>query len=151
MFIPGVGAFVRLDQHPETPQQDARVGLAGPYFGLGAALACYGLFLLTGAGLLAALAQVGAWINLFNLVPIWQLDGGRAFAGMTRSERGIAVAVLAGALLVSQEKLLILLLLGAVFRWLAPSDAVGDRWGLAQYAILVVALTALTAVGAPIP
>ena len=30
MFIPGLGAFVRLKQHPATVGEDARVGLAGP-------------------------------------------------------------------------------------------------------------------------
>ena len=36
MFIPGFGAVVRLKQYPESPAQDARVGLAGPIWGLGA-------------------------------------------------------------------------------------------------------------------
>src|SRR6266571_1294423 len=37
MFIPGVGAVVRLKQYPASPREDARVGLAGPLWGLGAA------------------------------------------------------------------------------------------------------------------
>src|SRR3989454_12639768 len=36
MFIPGVGAVVRLKQYPASPREDARVGLAGPLGGLGA-------------------------------------------------------------------------------------------------------------------
>src|SRR5262245_12629675 len=74
MFIPGLGAFVRLRQYPATPQEDARVGLAGPLWGLGAALAAYVVFLATGWSSWAAIARVGAWINLFNLLPVWQLD-----------------------------------------------------------------------------
>ena len=30
MFVPGLGAFVRMEQYPTGPREDARVGLAGP-------------------------------------------------------------------------------------------------------------------------
>src|SRR5207244_8518739 len=33
MFIPGVGAFIRLKQYPTDRREDARVGLAGPIWG----------------------------------------------------------------------------------------------------------------------
>ena len=42
MFIPGLGAFIRIRQHFDDPRMDARIGLAGPLWGLGAALACWG-------------------------------------------------------------------------------------------------------------
>jgi len=48
MFIPGVGAIIRLQQSLGDPRQDARCGLAGPLWGLGAALGSYGLNLATG-------------------------------------------------------------------------------------------------------
>ena len=38
MFIPGVGALVMLKQHISDPLTDAKIGLAGPVWGLGAAL-----------------------------------------------------------------------------------------------------------------
>ena len=37
LFIPGVGAFVRMHQNAATPREDAEVGLAGPWWGLGSA------------------------------------------------------------------------------------------------------------------
>src|ERR1700733_10020483 len=66
MFIPGFGAFVRLKAYPASPAEDARVGLAGPLYGLGAALACMGIGVIADSGLFTALAKVGAWINVFN-------------------------------------------------------------------------------------
>src|SRR5256885_15722313 len=45
MFIPGVGAFIRLKQYPTDRREDARVGLAGPIWGAGAAIAAYGVYL----------------------------------------------------------------------------------------------------------
>src|SRR5881296_4352047 len=71
MFIPGFGAVVRLKQYPASPREDARVGLAGPLWGLGAAAAAYAAYLGTGGGIWAAIAHFGAWVNLFNLVPVW--------------------------------------------------------------------------------
>src|SRR6185295_6272463 len=38
MFVPGLGAFVRLNQRPATVGEDARVGLAGPVWGAAAAI-----------------------------------------------------------------------------------------------------------------
>src|SRR3989475_7787557 len=94
MFIPGVGAFIRLKQYPTDRREDARVGLAGPVWGAGAAAAAYAVYFATHAGIWGAIAHVGAFINLFNLVPVWQLDGGRGFRALTRPQRWIATGVI---------------------------------------------------------
>ena len=116
MFIPGLGAVIRLKHPPKTTREDAITGLAGPIWGLAAALIAYVVFLGTDWPSWAAIARVGAWINLFNLLPFWQLDGGRGFNGMTRPQRWLATAGLAIAWLVTQEGLLILLALVAFSR-----------------------------------
>jgi Zn-dependent protease len=116
MFIPGFGAFVRLKAYPASPGEDARVGLAGPLYGLGAALACMGIGIVTGSGLFTALAKVGAWINVFNLIPVWQLDGSRGFRALTRQHR-IYIAALSGLLWFwTSETMLVLVALVAVWR-----------------------------------
>ncbi|MBV8200299.1 MAG: site-2 protease family protein, partial [Acidobacteria bacterium] len=84
VFIPGLGALIRLRQHPANPRDDARIGLAGPIWGLGAALVAWVGFLLGWGQVWGAVARFGAWINLFNLLPFWQLDGGRAFHALSR-------------------------------------------------------------------
>jgi len=150
MFIPGVGAIVQLRQTLATVREDARVGLAGPLWGLGAAVVAYGIHLATGVGLWAAIAQVGAWINLFNLTPIWQLDGGRGFRSLSRPQRWIAAAVIAAMFVATKEGLLVLLLIAAVVRALssaAPQEP--DRKGLVQYVLLVVILAAMTEIPVP--
>src|SRR5262249_46282350 len=84
------GALVRLQQYPATVIEDARVGLAGPMWGLGAAAASFAIYLATQEPFWGALAQFGAMINLFNLIPVWQLDGGRGFRSLTRGQRWLA-------------------------------------------------------------
>jgi len=44
MFVPGFGAFVRMHEHAATPSEDARIGLAGPLWGLGAAAIASALY-----------------------------------------------------------------------------------------------------------
>jgi Zn-dependent protease len=149
MFIPGFGAMVRLHQYPATPREDARVGLAGPLWGLAACLATYGVYLVTQWPSWAAIAKVGAWINLLNLAPIWQLDGSRGFRTLTRSQQWIAALIIGLAWVASAEGLLVIMLMIAIFRAAAttPSDQ-PDRTVLLQYATLVIALTALSRIRA---
>jgi Zn-dependent protease len=143
MFVPGVGAFVRLRQRPVDAVEDARIGLAGPIWGLGAALAAAVAWRATGSGLALALCRLGAWINLFNLLPIGPLDGGRGFRALARSGRVIASLTLAGMYVVTHEGLLLLLLVVALLRLAGESPPASDRRTLAEYAGLVAALSAL--------
>lgn len=143
LFIPGLGAFVRLHMSPPDARTDARIGLAGPVWGLGAALAAYAAYLATGAPIWAAITHVGAFLNLFNLIPVWQLDGGRGFHALTRTHRGIAAAFVAGAWAVSHEGLLFLLLLGAGWQLFQPAPEKEDNVALGTYLVLIAALTGL--------
>jgi Zn-dependent protease len=145
LFLPGLGAVIRLRQAFMDPRQDARVGLAGPIWGFGAALACAVVYAVSHQPIWAALARVGAWINLFNLMPIWQLDGGRAFRSLTRSQRWLAVAAIATAwAFTPEEGLLVLLMIVAAGRTALerPADE-PDSGALWQYIALVLVLSAL--------
>ena len=79
-FIPFVGAWIQLKQMPHDAETEAYVGIAGPIAGTVASLACYYAARETGSGLLLALAYAGFMINLFNLIPMSPLDGGRITA-----------------------------------------------------------------------
>jgi Zn-dependent protease len=112
-----------------------------------AALASYEL---TGVSIWAAIAQVGAWINLFNLLPIPPLDGGRGFRSLSRGQRWIVVAVMAAMWAVTKEGLLILLVIVAAWRALSEKTKVEpDPKGLLHYALLVVTLSAMCLIPVP--
>ena len=145
MFIPGVGAVVRLKQYPADRREDARVGLAGPIWGLGAAAAAYAVYRATGSGIWGAIAHFGAWVNLFNLLPVWQLDGGRGFRALTRTQRWIAAALIGSMWLLTGESLLVLLgLAAAASAGFADSADQPDPTILARYGLLVIVLSLLT-------
>jgi Zn-dependent protease len=143
MFIPGLGALVRLKAHPPTPAQDARVGLAGPIWGTGAALATYLLYLGTGHGIFAGITHVGAVLNLFNLIPVWQLDGGRGIASQNRMERSLLFTGALAAFAVTHEGMLLLIALAMGFQLFREAPAEGDRGAFLQFLGLLVALSAL--------
>ena len=147
MFIPFLGAVVRLKQYPANAIEDARVGLAGPIWGTAFALAAFAYFSVTDLAVIGAIAHFAAWINLFNLLPVWQLDGARGFRALAKSQRAgiIALMVLLG-LLSGEGFLYILAAVGAyqVFAGQAPER--GDTKTLIQFSGLLIVLTLLMTV-----
>jgi Zn-dependent protease len=98
----------------------------------------------------AALTHTGAMINLFNLMPVWQLDGDHAFRALNRRERWIATGVVAGMLLVTGEGLLVLIgVLAIVQAFREAPNVEGDRTALVQFAGLIVALAMLMKMPVP--
>lgn len=84
IFIPFLGAFIGMRQLPRDAVMEAQVGLGGPVLGSLGALAAWGVYLLSGHPLWLALTYIGVILNLFNLLPIPPLDGGRAVAAISR-------------------------------------------------------------------
>ncbi|HXR09817.1 MAG TPA: hypothetical protein VN792_03520, partial [Candidatus Acidoferrales bacterium] len=144
MFIPGFGAFIRLKQLRITPIQDSRVGLAGPIYGLGAAAFCLAAGYVTGAKAWDAIAHFGAVINIFNLTPVWQLDGSRGLMSQTQQQRLLILAAAGVAWWMTGEVMLGLVTLGAIYR-LFTKDAARepDNVGMAQFLGLIAALSAV--------
>lgn len=151
MFVPGLGAYVRLHQHPATARQDARVGLAGPLWGFAAGLGCYLVGVALDSAIWLAIAHITAVINLFNMLPIWQLDGGRAFSSMSGTDRWIAVASLGLAWYLSGEGLILLIGLVAAWRAFQKSAIPSDLGATALYAGLALALGWLAGVDVGLP
>jgi Zn-dependent protease len=83
VFIPFLGAVVWAKSLGGDAAAEARVGLAGPVLGSLAAAACVVVYALTGSDLWRALAFTGFFLNLFNLLPVSPLDGGRAAAALS--------------------------------------------------------------------
>lgn len=144
LFIPGLGAVILLQQHVTSPREDARIGLAGPIWGMGAAIACLIIWYFTQSPYWLAIAHVGAYINLFNLLPFWQLDGARGFHALTKFQRFVAVAIIAAAFAASHDGLLIIIGAVALYKAIAePGNDKRDEVALLQYVGLVAALTAI--------
>ena len=95
VFIPFLGAAIFQRQHPTDALKQALIGIAGPIGGTIGATAAFLLYGLTQNPILLLAAWIGFYINLFNLVPFWMLDGGWIMAPTTRAFRLISSAIVA--------------------------------------------------------
>ncbi len=84
MFIPFVGAVIGMKVPPRDALSEAIAAFAGPMAGGLAACLYYGIYQIVNEPLMLYLAFIGFIINLFNLVPLSPLDGGRIVTGITR-------------------------------------------------------------------
>ena len=83
VFIPFMGAFIALKDAPRDAWMEACVGIGGPILGSLAALACQLLGMALDSPLLISLAFTAYFLNLFNLTPLGQLDGGRVATALS--------------------------------------------------------------------
>jgi Zn-dependent protease len=118
LFIPFMGAVIGMKQLPEDAWKEARVALAGPILGSVAAGACWVAGEALGSNLLVALAFTGFFLNLFNLVPIVPLDGGRAAAALHPAIWFVGLAAMVGLAVWRPNPLLILIVvIGGLDLW----------------------------------
>jgi Zn-dependent protease len=118
MFIPFMGAVISAKSMGDDAAAEARVGLAGPILGSIATLVPLGIWLATGSDFWRALAFIGFFLNLFNLVPVLPLDGGRAMAALSPWVWLVGFAgLVAMAVVFPSPILLIILLLGGMETW----------------------------------
>jgi Zn-dependent protease len=82
LFIPFLGAVIGMRKMPENAWREAEVALAGPVLGSVGAAAVWGAGWYFHSHFLVALAFIGFFLNLFNLLPVVPLDGGRAVAAL---------------------------------------------------------------------
>ena len=108
-FIPFVGAWIQLKEMPHSVETEAYIGFAGPIAGSLGALLCYWLGRSYDSSLLLALAYSGFMINLFNLIPISPLDGGRITAIISPKVWLAGVPLLIGLFIYNPSPMLILI------------------------------------------
>jgi len=84
IFIPFLGAVIGMRGMPKSVKDEAEIGIAGPIAGTAGALACVGLGNLYGGHLWPLLGVMGLFLNMFNLLPVSPLDGGRIVAAVSR-------------------------------------------------------------------
>ena len=121
MFIPFLGAVIAARSLGQNALAEARVGLAGPILGSIGAAVCILVWHATGNSLWEALAFTGFFLNLFNLLPVVPLDGGRAMAAMAPWMWFVGFAALIPLAVIFPNPIILLILVFAGFetykRW----------------------------------
>jgi Zn-dependent protease len=118
LFIPFLGAVVGMKQMPHDAWREARVALAGPILGSLGAAAVWAAGEALDSQLLIALAFTGFFLNLFNLLPVVPLDGGRAMAAVHPALWAVGLAgLVALAFWHPNPILIVVLVLGGLELW----------------------------------
>lgn len=168
LFIPGLGAFVSSPMSAD-PARNAIAAIMGPVFGVLASAVCWGYGLTTGEPFWIAAAYVGFFLNLFNLIPAFPLDGGRVAGAIDGRLWLLGVVVLVGWFIavrhVSMFAILILIfvLVSSVPRAIAAFKGRVDPTlqlvagpqrailAIAYFALLALAAAGAAATNIPIP
>lgn len=123
MFIPFLGAAVMAKSLGNDATAEARVGLAGPILGTIGCFALLPIAFLTGNDFWYALIFTGLFLNLFNLMPVVPLDGGRAMAALSPWMWFVGLFAMVALALTFPNPIIILIVLFAAFetyrRWKA--------------------------------
>jgi Zn-dependent protease len=131
MFIPFLGAVIASRSLGDNALAEARVGLAGPILGSIGAAACILVWHATGSDIWRALAYTGFFLNLFNLLPVVPLDGGRAMAAMAPWMWFVGLAAMIPLAILFPNPIILLILLFAGFetykRWQLRRSASPDQ------------------------
>jgi Zn-dependent protease len=132
MFIPFLGAVISAKSLGDDAAAEARVGLAGPILGSIATLVPLGIWLITDEEFWQALAYVGFFLNLFNLIPVVPLDGGRAMAAVAPWVWFVGLGLMIALLFVFPSPILILIVLVGGYeswkRWKARKTPEGRAY-----------------------
>ncbi|MFI4993347.1 MAG: site-2 protease family protein [Solirubrobacterales bacterium] len=110
MFVPFLGAVVMAKSLGENALAEARVGLAGPVLGTIGSAACLAIGEASNSDFFRALAYIGFFLNLFNLLPVVPLDGGRAMAAMAPWMWFVGLGAVAAMLFVFPNFILLIIL-----------------------------------------
>lgn len=118
MFIPFIGAYVKVEGPQRSVAEEAWSAIAGPITGAVAAVGVLFWADLNGSLLLRALAYTAFLINLFNLVPFLPLDGGRVAGALHPGVWWAGMVITVGLLLWRPSPVLFLVLvLGGIEVW----------------------------------
>lgn len=128
VFIPFVGAVLAMKDHPKDVKVESFIAYGGPLAGAIVSSICYSLFKEFGNSLFLVLAYIGFMMNLFNLIPISPLDGGRIVAAVSTKIWGAGLlAILLFFLKTHNPILLMILVLGGIRFWKSWKHSENDN------------------------
>jgi Zn-dependent protease len=112
VFIPFMGAVIALKEAPRNAWIEATVGIGGPLLGTAGALICLLVYQFNHVTIFLVLAYSGFWLNLFNLIPIVPLDGGRVASALSPWLWVVGIVLLIVVLMQSSWNLFLLVIVG---------------------------------------
>ena len=117
IFIPFFGAFVAMREMPPNARVEAEVAIAGPLLGTAGAAICYIVGAQGGGKIWFAVASATFFVNLFNMVPVIPLDGGRIVGTLSPKVWIAGIAVIAALSIIWYSPGLIFIIVIIALSW----------------------------------
>jgi len=117
IFIPFIGAAISMKEPPKDAATESYLAYGGPLAGLLSIIPAFILFYFTHAPFWALVIMVGALLNLFNLVPVSPLDGGRIVGVLSPHLWLLGLVVLFGLAYLYHSPIMILIIILGLFSW----------------------------------
>jgi Zn-dependent protease len=117
VFIPFVGAVIAMRGMPRNAWVEAIVGIGGPLLGTLGAAVCLAVGVVTGHLFWFGLASTGFMLNLFNMIPVSPLDGGRIVGVVSRWLWVVGYAIGIAVFLLTFSPILALILITGIFQF----------------------------------
>ncbi len=145
VFIPFFGAMISLKGQPRDADEEAYIAYGGPLAGTAAGMLIAAYAMHFRSPLAFALAETTFFLNLFNMIPLGQMDGGRIAKAFSKRAWIVGGILMMGLFLLRPSpQLAIIALLGLMqaFRG-AQSDAqsvpeeVRRKWQLRYFGLVL--------------
>lgn len=117
VFIPFVGAMISMKERPKDAATEAYLAYGGPLAGLISFLPAIPLYFYTHDSVWGLMIFLGALLNLFNLIPVSPLDGGRIVTVLSTKIWLIGLVLLAVLIYWIHGPIMILILIIGFFSW----------------------------------
>jgi Peptidase family M50. len=114
IFIPFLGAAIFQRSHPTDALKQAQIGIAGPIAGTIGATAAFALYGSTHNEIFLLAAWLGFFLNLLNLIPVWQLDGAWILAPVSPWLQVAGFAMIAAGVLVLHAASVLLIIVAVL-------------------------------------
>lgn len=142
IFIPFVGALIRMKEAPRDAVVEAKLAMGGPILGSLGSLICFLLYFPLKQNFLMALAYTGFMLNLFNLIPLHPLDGGRTVSAISPKLWLVGIPVGIVALVKFFNPIIVLLLVLGVLQlinqWKNPDKSYYEVLPSTRFAFAIV-------------
>ncbi|HLY97700.1 MAG TPA: site-2 protease family protein [Candidatus Angelobacter sp.] len=142
VFILGLGAYVEINAADAKAEALASMKLAGPVAGCAAAVVCTLMWLITKGSTWAALAREGAFLNLFNLIPLWILDGAMPMVVISKLQTAMLLVSALALWQVLDERVFFYIAVGIMYRWLMkmnrPTGGPNTRFFVCYGALVII-------------
>ncbi len=160
VFVPFMGAVIAMKGRPRDAWVEAIVGIGGPLLGTAGAIVALLIAVATDSLIWYALASSGFLINLFNMIPVSPLDGGRIAGAISRWFWVLGYGIGVPLFFATGSPILALILFLGLFTlyrmWKAPVDgyyniSTAKRAAMAGAYFVSLAIMALGMTAAEVP